>query len=175
MSDAVRFPLGKFQFAEPTPQLRQELIEEYRLAPGFLRKAVPGLSMQQLLTPHREGGWTVAQVVHHIAESDVNSYPRLKYALTESNPTTLIAKQDLWAELPDAKSPSIEASLLMFEALRARWVEAWLLPLRPSDYERKWTHPRHGLLGIDYLLQQYAWHARHHTAQITSLRKQQGW
>ncbi len=174
MSDAIKFPVGKFQYAEPTQKLRQELVDEYRKAPGLLRKAVSGLNTQQLLTPYREGGWTAAQVVHHIAESDVNSYPRLKYALTESNPTILVAQQDLWAELPDAKSPSIEASLLVFEAIRIRWAEAWL-SLKPSDYERKWTHPRYGLLNVDYLLQQYAWHARHHNAQITTLRKQKGW
>jgi len=174
MSDIERFPVGKFQFREPTPSLRHELIEQFRKAPDSLKKAVSGLTKEQLLTPYREGGWTLAQVVHHIAESDANSYPRLKYALTESNPTVLVAQQELWAELPDAKTPSVEASLLMFEAIRFRWVDAWLA-LTPSDYDKKWTHPRYGPLTVDFLLQQYAWHARHHTAQITTFRQRKGW
>lgn len=174
MSDSIRFPVGKFQFAPATPEQRHGLIEQFGKAPGLLKKAVSGLTTDQLLTPYREGGWTIAQVVHHIAESDVNSYPRLKYALTETKPTVLMAQQELWAELTDARSAAIESSLQMFEAIRVRWVEAWLA-LKESDYEKQWTHPRYGLLNVDFLLQQYEWHPRHHTAQITSLRARMGW
>jgi hypothetical protein len=174
VSDSIRFPVGKFQFVPATPAHRSTLIEQFGKASALLKEAVSGLTMDQLATPYREGGWTIAQVVHHIAESDVNSYPRLKYALTEAVPTVLVAKQELWAELTDAKSAAIASSFQMFEAIRARWVEAWL-SLKESDYEKQWTHPRYGLLNVDFLLQQYEWHPRHHTAQITSLRSRMGW
>ncbi len=174
MSDSIRFPVGPFEYRPSTPDQREKLIKSFRQAPENLRKAVSGLSNEQLMTPYREGGWTVAQVVHHIAELDVNSYPRLKYALTEVNPPVLTAKQELWAELLDSKSPDIESSLTMFEAIRARWVEAWLT-LKDSDFERKWNHPKLGLLNVDFILQQYEWHPRHHTGQITSLRSRMGW
>jgi len=175
MSEELRFPVGKFAFAEPPEKVRKECIAEFRKAPGLLRDAVKGLTSEQLSSRYRPGGWTLAQVVHHIAESDANAYPRLKYALTESTPpSVMVAPQELWAELPDARSVEIGGSLAMFEAIRLRWAEAWE-SLAEKDFKRQWKHMRFGLVTVDFLLQQYAWHARHHTAHITSHRKRMGW
>ena len=148
---------------------------EYRSSPALLRDAVRGLTRDQLSALYRPDGWTLAQVVHHIAESDAVAYPRLKFALTEGTPpTVMVAPQELWSELADARSVEIEQSLAMFEAIRIRWAQAWE-SLAEKDFQRQWRHARFGLVSVDFLLQQYAWHARHHTAQILSHRKRMGW
>jgi uncharacterized damage-inducible protein DinB len=175
MSDDLRFPVGKFQFTDPPEKIRKGCIAEYRQAPAILRDAVKGLTSGQLSSRYRPEGWTLAQVVHHIAESDANAYPRLKYALTESTPpTVMVAPQEIWAELPDARSTDIGASLDMFEAIRMRWAQAWE-GMEEKDFLRQWRHARFGLVTVDFLLQQYAWHACHHTAQISVYRKSMGW
>lgn len=175
MSEDLQFPLGKFAFSEPPEKLRPTCIARFRDAPALLRSAVKDLTKEQLASRYRPGGWTLAQVVHHIAESDANAYGRLKYALTEPTPpTVMVAPQALWAELPDAKSVQIEGSLAMFEGIRRRWVEAWE-SLSDRDFLRQWRHATFGLVTVDFLLQQYDWHARHHTAQITSHRARMGW
>jgi len=175
VSDDLRFPIGRFSFSQPSKPLRAACIARFRDAPGLLRKAVAGLTREQLATPYRPGGWTLAQVVHHLAESDANSYPRLKYALAESTPpTVMVAPQEIWADLPDAKSTEIEASLAMFDGIRGRWVQAWE-SLSVRDFQRQWRHSTFGLVTVDFLLQQYDWHARHHTAHITACRARSGW
>ena len=175
MSDETRFPVGKFAFSEPAQNVRRECIAQYREAPALLRRAVSGLSEEQLASRYRPDGWTLAQIVHHLADSDANAYPRLKYALTESvPPSVMVAPQELWAELPDARSLDVEASLAMFEGIRLRWVQAWEA-LADRDFNRQWRHTWFGLVTVDFLLQHYAWHARHHTAQITAHRSRMGW
>jgi hypothetical protein len=175
MSEDIRYPVGKFAFSEPPETQRKPCIARFREAPALLRGAVKGLTKEQLAGRYRPGGWTLAQVVHHIAESDANAYGRLKYALTESSPpAVMVAPQELWAELTDAKSVEIEGSLAMFDGIRRRWVEAWE-SLSDRDFLRQWRHKTFGLVTVDYLLQQYDWHARHHTAQITSHRARMGW
>jgi len=172
--EEIRYPLGKFEFQEPNAELRRKYIERYRSAPRLLRQAVDGLTTEQLLSRYRPDSWTLAQVVHHLAESDANAYIRLKYALTEEAPRVMVAAEAAWAELPDAKSPLIGGSLLMFEGLRLRWAEAWD-SVREEDFKRTWDHSRYGLLTLDHLLQMLAWHASHHTAQIVEHRKRSGW
>jgi hypothetical protein len=174
-SEDPRFPVGQFAFVQPPEGRRESCIASFREAPARLRSAVKGLTREQLASPYRPGGWTLAQVVHHIAESDANAYGRLKYALTEPTPPdVMVAPQELWAELPDAKSVQIEGSLAMFEGIRRRWTEAWEA-LSDRDFLRQWRHKTFGLVTVDFLLQQYDWHARHHTAQITSHRARMGW
>ena len=172
--EELKYPIGKFKFIPSTPELRAEYIRQFRAAPHLLYNAVKNLTEDQLLSTYRPGGWTLAQVVHHLVESDVNAYPRLKYALTMDMPNVMVAEQGLWAELPDAKSPSIELSLKLFDAIRNRWADAFE-SLDSASYKRQWRHSRYGLLTIDFLLQQYAWHANHHIAQITGHRKRMGW
>jgi uncharacterized damage-inducible protein DinB len=172
--EELKYPIGKFQFTQSTPELRVEYIHQFRLAPRNLYNAVKDLKENKLLSTYRPGGWTLAQVVHHLVESDINAYPRIKYALTQEVPDVMVAQQQLWAELPDAKSPNISSSLTLFEAIRNRWADAFE-SLRPEDFSRQWRHNRYGLLTIDGLLQQYVWHAQHHTSQIIEHRKRMGW
>jgi hypothetical protein len=172
--EELKYPIGKFIFVQPTPDLRAEYIHQFRTAPKLLYDAVKNLTENQLLSTYRPGGWTLAQVVHHLAESDINAYPRLKYALTMNVPDVMVAEQALWAELPDAKSPSIGMSLALFEAIRERWAHAFE-SLSPGSFDRQWRHARYGLLTVDALLQQYVWHARHHITQISTHRKRMGW
>jgi hypothetical protein len=174
MSDEIRYPIGKFRFQAPSPQLRRECIDQFTQAPGVLRRAVEGLDETRLLSRYRPDGWTLAQVVHHLAEADVNCYPRMKFALTEDSPTVKVAKEDQWAELPDARTASISLSLAMFEAVRMRWAEAWGT-LSEADFRRTWKHASFGEVPLDFMLQQYAWHGRHHIAQITAHRSRMGW
>jgi len=172
--EELKYPVGRFQGVQSTPDLRAQFIHQFRLAPGTLYEAVKDLKENQLLSTYRPGGWTLAQVVHHIVESDVNAYPRLKYALTQDVPDVMVAQQGLWAELPDAKSPHITSSLALFKVIRNRWADAFE-SLTHEDFNRQWRHARYGLLTIDALLQQYTWHAQHHTAQIREHRKRMGW
>lgn len=172
--EELKYPIGRFQITQSTLKLRAEYIHQFRSAPSILYDAVKNLNEKQLRSTYRPGGWTLAQVVHHLAESDVNAYPRLKYALTQDTPEVMVAQQQLWAALPDAQSLNISPSLILFEAIRNRWADAFE-SLSPEDFNRQWRHNRYGLLTIDTLLQQYVWHAQHHTAQISEHRKRMGW
>jgi uncharacterized damage-inducible protein DinB len=129
---------------------------------------------EQLDTPYRPEGWTVRQVVHHLPDSHFNAYVRMKLAMTEQQPTIKPYEQQLWAELSDAKTAPIEMSLTLFESLHKRWV-LFLQSLKSSDFARTINHPESGVMNLDRILQLYAWHGRHHTAQITSLRERMGW
>lgn len=169
-----RFPIGKFEM--PTgvaSERRQAAIEEIASAPAKLRAAVKGLNDAQLDTPYREGGWTVRQVVHHVPDSHLNAFVRLKLALTEDKPTIKPYNEAAWAELADAKMP-IEASQTLLDSVHARWDRLWR-SLKPGDFARKLVHPDHGDRSVDWILFVYEWHGKHHTAHITELRKQKGW
>lgn len=169
-----RYPIGKFEVPAPiTPQKRQQAMDEIASTPAKMRAAVKGLNDAQLDTPYREGGWTVRQVVHHVPDSHMNALIRLKLALTEENPTIKPYNETAWAQLADAKMP-LEASLTLLDSVHARWDRVWR-SLQPGDFARKLVHPDHGERTIDWLLFDYEWHGRHHTAHITELRKQKGW
>jgi uncharacterized damage-inducible protein DinB len=171
----IRYPVGKFV---PKPTLsdseRNALIQEIAETPAKLREAVNNLSQEQIDTPYRQGGWTVRQVVHHLPDSHLNSYIRFKLAVTENQPTIKPYKEQLWAELVDAKSSPIELSLTLLESLHHRWV-IFLRSLGAADFAKAVNHPENGLMSLDRLLQLYAWHGRHHVAHITSLRERMRW
>jgi uncharacterized damage-inducible protein DinB len=170
-----RYPIGKFQQPlEITPALRQQAVDVIASTPGMMRRAVEGLSPSQLDTPYREGGWTVRQVVHHVPDSHVNAYVRLKLALTEERPTIKPYEESLWALLPDAQTGAVEVSLTLLDALHDRWVRV-LRALTEPQFGRIFIHPDHGPCTVDWLLFLYAWHGRHHTAHITELRKRKSW
>src|SRR5439155_19496922 len=120
----------------------------------------------QLDTPYRPDGWTVRQLVHHLADSHMNMYIRLRLALTENQPTIKPYDEKLWAELRDARTLPIEPSLQLLENLHHRWV-ALLRALSPADISRAYFHPELGVVHLDTTLAAYAWHGRHHTAHIT--------
>jgi uncharacterized damage-inducible protein DinB len=175
MIDDLRFPTGKFQFNPAvTPELRRQSIDAIRETPSALRAAVRGLSESQLNTPYREGGWTVRQVVHHVPESHMNAYIRFKLALTEDNPTIKPYNEDAWSKLADVPRTPVDTSLALLDALHARWVTL-LETLKAPDFERPLVHPDIGPIALDRLLQMYAWHGRHHTAHVTTLRTREGW
>jgi DinB superfamily len=170
-----RYPTGKFEMpAAVTPALRQAAIEKIAETPAKFRAAVRGLSDAQMDTPYRDGGWTIRQVVHHVPDSHMNAYVRLKLALTESSPTIKPYMEDKWAQLADSRATPIEVSLSLLDSLHTRWV-LLLRSLKPEDFSRKLVHPDHGERNIDWLIFIYAWHGPHHTAHITELRKQKGW
>lgn len=171
----LRYPIGRYQLeTDLTPERRAEMIAEIEAAPRLLREAVAGLTDQQLDTEYRPGGWTVRQVVHHIADSHINSIIRFKWALTEDAPTIKGYDEAAWAKLPDSREP-IESSLRLIDALHERWVEL-LRAMAPEDYARKFHHPEHDRdFSLEVTLGIYAWHGKHHTAHITSLRERNGW
>jgi uncharacterized damage-inducible protein DinB len=171
----LRYPIGKYTRCDAlTPAQRAEAIAQIAAAPKALRDAVAGLSREQLDTPYRPGGWTVRQVVHHMPDSHMNSYVRLKLALTENEPTIKTYEEELWAELADSRDTPVEVSLALFEALHQRWV-VLLQSMRAEDFSRRLRHPVLGAMSVDNLVNIYAWHGRHHVAHITSLREREGW
>ncbi len=170
----LSYPIGKFNYAGPYQQeQRRQFIDEIAAAPQRLRAAVEGLSEAQLDTPYRPGGWTVRQLVHHVADSHMNAYIRMKLALTEATPLLKTYEQDLWVRLPDVKL-GVETSLVLLEALHVR-LAALLRAMRAEEFERTARHPEWGEIAVDFLLAQYAWHGKHHVAHVTSLRKRMGW
>jgi uncharacterized damage-inducible protein DinB len=175
MSDP-RYPIGRPEpRTELSTQERLELIEQIADAPARLRAAVAGLSDAQLDTPYREGGWTARQVVHHVPDSHLNAYMRLKLALTEEEPAIRPYDEAKWAELDDSRTTPVETSLQLLESLHARWV-GLLRSLSESDFRRTFRHPeRPAPQSIDSLIATYAWHGRHHVAHITQLRERNGW
>lgn len=172
----ARYPIGPFRFeGKADRRLREQWIDEIAEAPRHLHSAVASLTPAQLDTRYRENGWTVRQVVHHVPDSHLNAYTRIKLALTEDEPTIKPYAEARWAELPDARTGPIEISLALLEGLHRRWV-LLLRELTPDDFHRRFRHPEHGRsMGLDEVLAMYAWHGRHHVAQITSLRRRMGW
>jgi hypothetical protein len=174
--DDLRYPVGNNSFDAIVDEADYpKLIQTIADAPKVLRDAVKGMSDEQLDTPYREGGWTVRQVVHHLGDSHMNAFCRLKLALTEDRPTIKPYDEAAWAELPDAKLP-VEVSLRLLESLHERWVPIWK-SVPTSDMKKKgFVHPEHKrFISLDQVLSMYAWHCRHHTAHITELARRKGW
>jgi uncharacterized damage-inducible protein DinB len=175
----LRYPIGKFEWIAPgsdeqMSDRRRHYIEVLTSLPQNLRKAVGGLDAGQMETPYRPEGWTVRQLVHHIADSHMNAYVRFKLALTEFEPAIKTYKEDLWAKLPDSSAMPAETSLQLVDALHARWV-ALLHGMEPEDFARTLRHPEQGVVSLDRMLALYAWHSAHHTAHITGLRERMDW
>ncbi|MGM0829207.1 MAG: YfiT family bacillithiol transferase [Bacillota bacterium] len=170
----LRYPIGKFNYeGEPTIEVLEKWIIEIEEFPLQLKEAVEGLRDDQLDTAYRSEGWTIRQVVHHIADSHINSYSRFKLALTENNPTIKLYEEGKWAELPDSKLP-IDISLKLIEALHSRWV-CLLRSMKAVDLGKTFQHPESGVVKLGINIGIYAWHGRHHVAHITSLRDRLGW
>ena len=165
MSDALRYPLGRFQFVEGDQHARTRAIAAIEALPAELRAVAATLSETQLATPYRDGGWTARQVIHHVADSHINAYVRTRWLLTEDRPTLKAYDEKAWAELPDAALAPIDLSLAMIEALHARW-HALLSAVPSADFARAIVHPDRGPMTLDTLVQMYAWHGRHHVAHL---------
>jgi uncharacterized damage-inducible protein DinB len=172
--DDQRYPIGRFSAQTGgTAATRSAHIQALRLLPGQLRAAVSGLSDAQLNTPYREGGWSVRQTVHHLADSHANSFIRFKLALTEDWPTIKPYDEAAWARLADSETP-IEGSLAFIEALHDRWA-ALLESMTEQDFQKGFVHPVNGRQNLERALAIYEWHGRHHTAHITTLRARKDW
>jgi uncharacterized damage-inducible protein DinB len=171
----LRYPIGPYKAPEViTAAQRNTWIAELNTLPENLKQAISGLSETQLDTPYRPGGWSVRQVVHHLPDSHMNSYVRFRLALTEPSPLIRTYEEAAWAELPDAKSGPTAPSLSLLEALHTRWV-ALLTNLTDDEFARTFRHPELGEIRLDWTLGFYAWHSRHHVAQIMNLRERSGW
>lgn len=173
--DSIRYPVGQFDFKSPfRSEDRPVWLAQMAEAPAKLRAAVAGLTDAQLDTPYREGGWTVRQVTHHLADAHLNWYIRPKVAVTEDLPMTKTYDEQRWSELADARTAPVEPSLRIFEGVTERWL-VFLRSLTDADWRRAFQNPQWGPLTVEDVVRSMAWHVRHHTAHITELRKRMGW
>ena len=171
----LRYPIGGPKRAESfTAQERSAAIEGIRQLPQSLRSAVAALSEEQLETPYRPGGWTVRQLVHHVADSHMNAYVRVRLALTEDWPTIVDYQEPRWAELKDARAAAVSTSLDLLQGLHARWVQLFA-SLDERDWKRGYVHPENGRETLERVVVLYDWHGRHHTAHVIRLSARMGW
>jgi hypothetical protein len=171
----VQYPVGRFVVpSEITPDMRTRAIEEVAAVPAGLAAALDGLTAAQIEHPYRDGGWTVREVVHHMADSHMHAYIRIKFALTEEMPTIRPYDEGAWAALPDVAVIPIATSVAILDGIHARWV-ACLRGLDDAAFGRQFVHPELGPQRIDLALLRYAWHGRHHVAHVTALRERMGW
>lgn len=165
-----RYPIGRFDASiEPTEAEVQAAVRDVAELPERLGEALHGLTEEQIDSPYREGGWTIRQLVHHIADSHLNAFIRLRLGLTEETPRILTYRQDAWVELADSRLP-VEVSVQILTGLHRRWA-ALLESLGPGDFARRIVHPDHGELSLARLTALYGWHGRHHAAHITAARR----
>lgn len=176
MQTDLRYPIGQYETKPYSKALKEEWLGDIKFLPQILENAINNLDESQLHTPYREGGWTVHQVVHHVADSHMNAYCRFKLGYTENNPTIKPYDEQQWAITADVKNLPVNISLTILHAVHARLYE-FLISLTEDDWNNKTVvHPEHGRqMSLWYLLGSYAWHGRHHTAHITSLRERMGW
>jgi uncharacterized damage-inducible protein DinB len=171
----LRFPIGEFRRkANYSLEERRANIALFKQAPEALANALAGLSDAQLDTTYREGGWTVRQVAHHVPDSHLNAYTRVKLALTEDKPVIKPYDEVAWAKLADTQHAPLEVSLALLEAVHTRLVILFE-SLKDADWQREYLHPVNGPTSIETALASYVWHGQHHTAHITELRKRKGW
>lgn len=174
--ESLRYPIGRFQVPEKyTAKEIKQWIKTIEVFPQQLENLVEDFDDQQLDTPYRPEGWTVRQLIHHMADSHLNAYIRFKWTLTEDKPTIKAYHEDRWAELEDAMDADIEMSLNLIESLHRRW--AYMLKTLTSDQlKRTFVHPvTQKELSLGQLISMYAWHSKHHLAHITSLAKRENW
>lgn len=174
--EQLKFPIGKFEKPDIiTPNLLEKWITDISSFPERLKKEVMHLTDQQLDTPYRPGGWTIRQVIHHCADSHMNSLTRFKLTLTEDQPVIKPYYEERWAELADSKKMPIAPSIKMLEGIHERWT-ILLKQLTETDYARTFIHPEHGkIFRIDENIGVYAWHGNHHLAHITEVKKRNQW
>ncbi|HUO61429.1 MAG TPA: putative metal-dependent hydrolase [Candidatus Acidoferrales bacterium] len=171
----VRYPIGRFQWAgSNTPTDRRRMIANLESIPDRFARAVEGLGPEQLNTPYREDGWTIKQVVHHVADSHMQMLGRVKMALTETNPTIKPYNEARWAELADSQETPVEVSLALLKALHTRFT-ILLRSLKEEDWAKKFNHPERGPMTLDMVLAMYNWHGEHHLAHINGAKQQHGW
>ncbi|MEP2057675.1 YfiT family bacillithiol transferase [Maribacter litoralis] len=174
--EKLKYPIGHFKCPENiTNDNILNWIEVLETLPKRLSDLVENFSDSQLNTPYREGGWTVRQVVHHMADSHHHSYTRFKWALTENRPLIKVYQEKEWSNLIDAKSAPIDLSLSYLTALHAKLVYL-LKRLTPEDLENSYIHPDGNVnVSVAENIGKYAWHSNHHFAHIKTLADREGW
>ncbi|THD65821.1 putative metal-dependent hydrolase [Robertkochia marina] len=174
--EELKYPIGRFALPEaPGKEEIQAAIAVIEVFPSNLEKTVKSLTDEQLDTPYRPGGWTIRQVVHHVADSHTNAYIRFKWGLTEDTPRIRTYKEDRWATLADVDGTPVEPSMTMLRALHAKWVLA-LKHLNPEQWKRSIFHPGFDKeITLAQLVCQYSWHSRHHLAHVNHLLARKGW
>jgi hypothetical protein len=165
--EPLRYPVGRFERlkAPLDAAARHAHLDTIAQAPATIRSLVNGRTDAQLDTPYRPGGWTVRQVVHHVPDSHMNAYIRMKFAVTEDAPAIKAYEESRWAELPEAKTGPVEMSLALLDGLHRRWV-AFLRGLPAGEFAKAYVHPELGRVTLDEALALYAWHCRHHTEHV---------
>jgi uncharacterized damage-inducible protein DinB len=175
MQTDIRHPIGEFVVErESSVETCKTASDRIKVMSSKFKKVADILDDTQLDTPYRLGGWTIRQIIHHIADSQMNGYVRFKLALTLDNPTILPYDQDAWAALPDATNCPVDVSVDLLDSVNKRWSAA-LSELSEDDFARPFNHPETGPETIGTLVQLHSWHGRHHIAQIASLRERMGW
>ena len=172
--EKIIYPIGKGKRVDDlTPDNIEKWVNDIESVPSALKNAVSGLSEEQLDIPYREGGWSTRQIVHHLTDSNINSYVRFKLAATEDKPTIKTWEQSDWAFLEDTKLP-VDVSIHLLENLHVRWV-TFLRSLSPDDLKRTFIHPEGGEMSVAENIWNYSWHSLHHIAQITATRERNEW
>lgn len=175
MTDNISYPIGRWvDPTEVSPAAIGAAIGRIAALPAAFRAVVAPLTEAQLDTAYRPGGWTVRQLVHHLPDSHLNAYVRMKLALTEDEPTICPYDQEAWAALPDSALTPVATSLDLLQALHARWV-VLLRAATPEQWSRRFHHPETGTQRLDTVVQHYAWHGDHHLAHCTRLVERMGW
>jgi hypothetical protein len=175
MIDELRYPIGKYAPQTFSNEQKNKWLADLKYFPNEIELAIQNLDEPQLNTAYREAGWTVKQLVHHIADSHINAYVRFKLALTEENPTIKSYEENDWAQLADVSIVPINVSLTLLHALHIRWV-ATIQNLSEEQWSHTVFHPEHKKeMSLWFLLGMYAWHGKHHTAHINALRERMNW
>jgi len=173
--EEIRLPLGDFQEQEFSITLRDQFLLDIKYMPMALEQALVNLDAHQLSIPYREAGWSIHQIAHHLADSHMNAFIRCKLILTEDNPVAKPYDQDLWANTADVTKVPVNISVTLLHALHARWHELFS-NLESDDWQRALLHPEYKReMSLWYILGKYAWHSRHHVAQIMAIRKRNNW
>jgi hypothetical protein len=175
MEADLRYPIGPYEPKPYSDELKEQWLADLHFLPIAIEAAVNNLDERQLQTPYRDEGWTLHQVVHHVADSHINAYCRFKLGYTEDNPTIRPYEEKLWATTADVQHLPINISITLLHALHLRWHE-FLKSFSENDWQRTVYHPEHKKeITLWHLLGMYSWHGRHHVAHINNLRERMGW
>jgi len=175
MATDLRYPIGKYEPQPFSVEQKEEWLADIKFLPNGLEAALQNLDEVQLQTPYREGGWTVHQLVHHVADSHMHAYMRFKFGLLEEAPTIKPYEEKEWAQTADVQNLPVNISITLLFSLHARWHE-FLKHIKDEEWQRTVFHPEHQKsMTLWFLLGLYAWHGKHHMAHITELRQQEGW
>jgi len=171
----IQYPIGKYEEQPFTETALRERLLDILFLPKALENAIANLDEFQLNTSYREGSWTVNQVIHHLADSHMNAFIRCKLAITESNPVIKPYDQDAWVDTADVCNVPVNVSVTLLHALHLRWHQ-FFVACKEDDFHKTVMHPEYKKqMTLWYILGLYAWHSKHHVAQITALRNQKGW